>query len=80
MNAETSTIADAWSVYEADLPRDTSLRQRVLLKRAFFMGSLFAAAAVKATPERRDALIAEAVAFGRMIGTPAESADIGGSR
>lgn len=68
MAATPGTLADAW---EDQRPND----HRVEHRRAFYAGALTTLELLQAGVPREQ-LLAECIAFGRAIGTPAERAEV----
>ena len=65
-----TSLAEAWDEAVMDLPIDSTAEQVAMARRLFYRGALTAAGMP------REQLLAELVAYGRAIGTPAERATV----
>ncbi len=72
MTAPT-TLAETWTLAQADAPIDPRATPAVQARRDFMAGALAALVLLK-NGTTRDQLMAECMGFARAIGTPAERA------
>jgi hypothetical protein len=74
--ARATNLADAWSAYAEDRAIAAQHRDQAVQGRRDFMSGALAVLELQRAGATREAIVAEIVAFGRAVGTAAESAAV----